>query len=128
MPAGCGPHPSAQNSQGIQTLLEAEKEAGKIVTKARQYRLQRLKDARTEAAKEIELLKAQKTREFQDFEKQFTGDSDESVQKAHQQTEASLAEIAAAVAKNKDAVIQKLLATIVQCEPKAHSNAKPGKV
>jgi len=53
-----------QNSQGIQTLLDAEKEAAKIVQKARQYRVQRLKDARTEAAKEIEELKAQKKCRF----------------------------------------------------------------
>lgn len=64
---------SASNSQGIQTLLEAEKESSKIVQKARQCnflflirtdRVQRLKDARTEAAKEIEQLKEQKKSEF----------------------------------------------------------------
>jgi V-type H+-transporting ATPase subunit G len=41
------------SSQGISTLLEAEKEASKVVQKARQYRIQRLKDARTEALKVI---------------------------------------------------------------------------
>jgi V-type H+-transporting ATPase subunit G len=39
------------STQGISTLLDAEKEASKIVQKARQYRIQRLKDARTEALK-----------------------------------------------------------------------------
>ncbi|EJT45598.1 hypothetical protein A1Q1_05935 [Trichosporon asahii var. asahii CBS 2479] len=58
----------AANSQGIQTLLEAEKEAAKVVQKARQYRVQKLKDARSEAAKEIEQYKAQKEADFKKFE------------------------------------------------------------
>jgi len=63
---------AAQQTQGIQTLLEAEKDAAKIVQQARQCsswfrsfpahngemrsvdRVQRLKDARSEAQKEIE--------------------------------------------------------------------------
>eukprot|EP00842_Homolaphlyctis_polyrhiza_P001468 jgi/Hompol1/2321/HPOL_005947-RA len=115
----------AQNSQGIQTLLEAEKEASKIVAKSRQYRVQRLKDARTEASKDIDALKAQKTQEFQEFEKQFAGDSDESVSKALQQTEQSLLDINEAIKKNKEAVIEKLLQTVAKCEAKLHPNAKP---
>ncbi|EGF83982.1 hypothetical protein BATDEDRAFT_84701 [Batrachochytrium dendrobatidis JAM81] len=117
----------AQNSQGIQTLLEAEKEASKIVAKSRQYRVQRLKDARLEASKEIEALKCQQSIQFQKFEQQFSGDSDDSVIKAQQQTEESLVEINAAVLKNKGAVIDKLLSTIVKCEPKIHVNARVGK-
>ena len=57
-------------STSIQLLLEAEKEAGKIVAKSRQYRIQRLKDARSEAIKEIEAIKAQKNAEFAQFEAQ----------------------------------------------------------
>ena len=69
--------------------MDAEREAAKIVQKAKQCksisfsfiftrwqsfipcccidRVQRLKDARSEAAKEIEELKAQKNTEYQDF-------------------------------------------------------------
>lgn len=72
--------------------MDAEREAAKIVQKAKQCkkdiyikgvggddskrgthmffvldRVQRLKDARSEAAKEIEELKAQKNAEYQDF-------------------------------------------------------------
>ena len=101
------------SSQGIQTLLEAEKEAAKVVQKARQCmssdrtiaqrspvrvladeldtettstccntsclcssvfmninvdRVQKLKDARAEAAKEIEAYRAQKEKDFTSFE------------------------------------------------------------
>ncbi|KAG1632226.1 hypothetical protein G6F45_004261 [Rhizopus arrhizus] len=58
---------SVSNSQGINTLLDAEREAAKIVQKAKQYRVQRAKDARLEAAKEIENIKAQKNAEYQSF-------------------------------------------------------------
>lgn len=61
---------SAQNTASIQTLLEAEKEAQQIVEKARQYRTQRVKDARSEAQKEIEKYKAKKEAEYKEYEKQ----------------------------------------------------------
>ena len=59
---------SAQNTASIQTLLEAEREAGQIVEKARSYRTQRLKDARAEAAKDVDGYKAKKETEFKEFE------------------------------------------------------------
>ncbi|PWA00541.1 hypothetical protein BB558_003404 [Smittium angustum] len=56
---------SSSNSQGIQALFDAEKEAAKIVEQARKYRVQRLKDAREEAAKEILLLQETKNKEVE---------------------------------------------------------------
>ncbi|KAJ3332945.1 H(+)-transporting V1 sector ATPase subunit G [Blyttiomyces sp. JEL0837] len=103
----------AQNSQGIQTLLEAEKDASKIVAKSRQYRVQRLKDARTEAAKEIEAMKAEKNHELANYEKQFSGSSDEAFNKVNAETDVKLQEINAAYRKNKDLVIEKLLAAVI---------------
>ena len=76
---------STQN-QGIQTLLDAEKEASKVVQQARQCasyasgdelatanqistdRVQKLKDARAEAEKEIVDYKQQKEHEFKEWE------------------------------------------------------------
>ncbi|KAL9601782.1 MAG: hypothetical protein Q9219_002272 [cf. Caloplaca sp. 3 TL-2023] len=58
---------SAQNSKGIQTLLDAEREAQKIVQKDRS---KRVKDARAEAQKEIEDYRKQKEDEYQKFEKE----------------------------------------------------------
>lgn len=81
-------------AQGIATLLDAEKEASQIVAKARECaslcsrsplsdldlmvsrnvtdRNQRLKDARGEASKEIEQLRAKKEAEFKEFENQVS--------------------------------------------------------
>ncbi|KAL6153665.1 hypothetical protein ACJBU6_08796 [Exserohilum turcicum] len=61
---------SAQNSAGIQTLLDAEREAQKIVQQAREYRTKRVKDARNEAQKEIDDYRNEKDAEYQKFEKE----------------------------------------------------------
>ncbi|CAG8433332.1 13064_t:CDS:2 [Ambispora gerdemannii] len=113
---------AAQNSQGITTLLEAEKEAAKTVQRARQYRVQRLKDARTEAAKEIEALKTQKNAEFQEFEAMHTGSSDQSFARVTTETEQKLQEVQAAVQKNHLLVTERLLTAITKVEPKIHRN------
>ncbi|KAJ3025323.1 UNVERIFIED_CONTAM: H(+)-transporting V1 sector ATPase subunit G [Siphonaria sp. JEL0065] len=114
----------AQNSQGIQTLLEAEKDASKIVTKARQYRVQRLKDARAEAQKEIEVLKAEKNKEFSGLEQKYSGSNDDSFAKVNAETDKKIIEIDAAYKQNKDQVIDRILASLVNVEPKVHINTR----
>ena len=123
--------------QGIATLLEAEKEAAKIVAKARQCnslflkkslkteldRVQRLKDAKTEATKEIEALKQEKQAQFIQSEKQFSGSTDSSTVQLNLETDKKLVEIEKVYKANKDKVIEKLLSTIVTCEPLPHVNA-----
>jgi len=116
---------AASNSQGIQTLLEAEKEAAKIVQKAKQYRAQRLKDARTDAARDIETLKAQKNSEYQAFDTEHSGESDQISAKVTDETEAKLSELQVVFMDNKEKVIAKLLKTLVNVQPTAHINAKP---
>jgi len=115
---------AAQNSQGIQTLLEAEKEASKIVQKARQYRVDRLKAARSEAEKEIQALKAQKVAEFAAFEKEHIGSSDEVNQKNTRESEEQIANIKATFQQNKNQVLDKLVKCVVTVEPKVHINSK----
>ncbi|RUS30444.1 H+-ATPase G subunit-domain-containing protein [Jimgerdemannia flammicorona] len=115
---------AASNSQGIQTLLEAEKEAAKIVQKAKQFRTERLKAARTEAAKEIDTLKAQKNAEYQAFDTEHSGEADQLVAKVSQETEAKLIEVQTAFAQNKEIVIAKLLETMTNVQPAVHVNAK----
>ncbi|KAG0304987.1 H(+)-transporting V1 sector ATPase subunit G [Dissophora globulifera] len=115
---------AASNSTGIQTLLEAEKEAAKIVQKARQYRVQRLKDARAEAAKEIDELKVSKNEAFKNFEQEHAGSSDQTSHRVEVETEQKRVEIEEAFAKNREAVLQKLLETVYTVEPKIHRNAR----
>ncbi|KAI9225303.1 MAG: H+-ATPase G subunit-domain-containing protein [Piptocephalis tieghemiana] len=113
----------ASNSQGIQTLLEAEKEASKIVAKARQYRVQRLKDARTEASKEIEELKARRASEFQHMEQGDSGSADAFVKDLQKDTQEKIDAVRQAYDANNEKVISFLLNKIIDVEAKVHPNA-----
>ncbi|KAI9208624.1 H+-ATPase G subunit-domain-containing protein [Polychytrium aggregatum] len=116
---------SQSNNQGISTLLEAEKEASKVIQKARQYRVQRLKDARSEAAKEIDVLKGEKQQEFVQFEQQFAGSSDSAFAGVTKETDDRLTSINAAYLQHKHTVIDKMLAAVENVHPKIHPNAIP---
>ncbi|KAG5635266.1 hypothetical protein H0H81_011891 [Sphagnurus paluster] len=115
---------AAQQSQGIQTLLEAEKEAAKIVQQARQYRVQRLKDARAEASKEIEQYKQAKEQEFRAFESSHAGTTSVAQTAVDKETEDKLQAISASYNQAKDAVVQKLLDRVVLVNPELHRNLK----
>jgi len=54
----------ASQSQGIQKLLEAEKEATRLVEEARKYKLKRLKEAKNEAKAETESFQAERSAKF----------------------------------------------------------------
>lgn len=115
---------AGQQSQGIQTLLEAEKEASKIVQQARQYRVQKLKDARTEASKEIEEYKQAKEREFKAFEASHAGTTISAQTAVDRETEIKLREITKSYNENKDAVVKKLLDRVVLVDNKLHRNLR----
>ncbi|KAL7425086.1 hypothetical protein Q5752_000774 [Cryptotrichosporon argae] len=120
----CTPSNMAANSQGIQTLLEAEKEAAKVVQKARQYRVQKLKDARTEAAKEIDAYRAAKDDEFKRFESDHTSRTTTSQTTIDDSTKKQLTALDEAVAAHSAEVIDKIVGRVLQCEPKLHPNLK----
>jgi len=109
-------------SRGIQTLLEAEKEAAKVVQEARQYRVQRLKEARTQAQKEIEAYAGLKNAEFEKIEEKTKGLIDKAQAAVDRDIKIKLLAVGEAFGKNKDAVAQKLLDRVVLVEPKLHRN------
>ncbi|KAF3939891.1 hypothetical protein ABW19_dt0210246 [Dactylella cylindrospora] len=108
---------------GIQTLLNAEQDAQKIVQKDR---VQRVKDARSEAQKEIEEYRQKKEEEFQKFEAEHTGSNILAEKEAEKEIEGKLVEIEEAGKKSRDQVISDLLAavTTVNAEPHINSKAK----
>ncbi|KAG7006925.1 hypothetical protein G7Y79_00012g032610 [Physcia stellaris] len=126
---------SAQNSKGIQTLLDvstsispaahdhadcpkqAEREAQKIVQKAREYRTKRVKDARNEAQKEIEEYRKQKDEEFKKFEKEHTSGNKKAEEDASQDAEEQLKSIKEAGSKTGDKVIEDLLRVVTDVKP-----------
>jgi V-type H+-transporting ATPase subunit G len=80
-------------------------------------RVQRLKDARNEALKEIDLLKATKLQEFASYEKSYENNigkvnSDQLSIMENEQTK-----VKNCFEKNKDLVIEKLLKQVQECVP-----------
>jgi V-type H+-transporting ATPase subunit G len=103
---------SAQNSAGIQTLLDAEREAQKIVQKAREYRTKRVKEARDEAKKEIEAYKKQKDDEFKRFEFEHTSGNKKAEEDANKDAETKMKEIKEAGKKGQNQIVESLLKAV----------------
>ncbi|KAL1990422.1 hypothetical protein VTN49DRAFT_6261 [Thermomyces lanuginosus] len=108
---------SAQNSAGIQTLLDAEREAQKIVQQAREYRTKRIKDARTEAQREIDEYRRRKEEEFKKFEAEHTSGYKKAEEEADRDAEGQLAEIREVGKKVGDKVVEDLIAAVVDVRP-----------
>ncbi|KAJ2446048.1 hypothetical protein GGF42_005806, partial [Coemansia sp. RSA 2424] len=102
---------SASNSQGIHTLLEAEKEASSIVEQARAYRVKRLRDARTEAAKDISELQTRKNSELVGIQQKSVNQSEltESIQR---DTDEKLAGIRSQFEQHKQQAVAKLVEAV----------------
>ncbi|KAK1248860.1 hypothetical protein MKX08_007080 [Trichoderma sp. CBMAI-0020] len=123
---------SAQNSAGIQTLLDAEREASKIVQKAREsndynsdiqtthiVRTKRVKEARDEAKKEIADYKASKEDEFKKFEAEHSKGNEAAEQEASKEAEKQIEVIKEAGKKNQDTVVKNLLQAVFDVKPVA---------
>ncbi|KAF2258422.1 V-type ATPase [Lojkania enalia] len=108
---------SAQNSAGIQTLLDAEREAQKIVQKAREYRTKRVKDARSEAQKEIDDYKKGKEEEFKKFEKEHSSGNKKAEEDAKKETDAKVKEIGEIGNKSGGKVVEQLLTAVTNVKP-----------
>ncbi|KAF2017842.1 vacuolar ATPase-like protein [Aaosphaeria arxii CBS 175.79] len=108
---------SAQNSAGIQTLLDAEREAQKIVQKAREYRTKRVKDARSEAQKEIEEYRKEKDEEFQKFEKEHTSGNKKAEEDANKETDEKIKEIEGIGKKSGPKVVEQLINAVTNAKP-----------
>ncbi|GIZ42638.1 hypothetical protein CKM354_000589800 [Cercospora kikuchii] len=105
---------AAQNSAGIQTLLDAEREAQKIVQKDR---TKRVKDARSEAQKEIEEYRNQKEEEFKQFESQHTSGNKKAEEDADKETNQKLDEIKGIGKKTGPKVVEDLLKAVMDVQP-----------
>ncbi|KAJ1724775.1 hypothetical protein LPJ53_000982 [Coemansia erecta] len=109
---------SASSSQGIHTLLEAEKEASKIVTQAREYRVKRLNNARTDAAAEIATIQERKNRELAEIQ-QKSVDQEELTQRIQRDTDERMSAIRQEFEQNKQLAVQKLVEAVTTVESSA---------
>ncbi|KAF3010333.1 hypothetical protein G7054_g281 [Neopestalotiopsis clavispora] len=108
---------SAQNSQGIQTLLDAEKNASKIVQQAREYRTKRVREARDEAKKEIDDYRKSKEDEFKKFESEHAAGNKQAEDEANKEAETKITEIKSAGKKSQDKVVADLLKAVFEVKP-----------
>ncbi len=137
--AAIGPSTTPVSSGGhssIQILLDAEKEASVQVNQARQciemnifsfllflVRVQRLKDARTQAEAEIEELKAKKKEEFIAYEKTVVSGLDETIVEQTRMTEVELGKTRSLAQSNREAILKLLIDKVLSVEPQLHPNA-----
>lgn len=112
---------SQQN--GIATLLKAEKEAHEIVSTARQYRQDKLKQAKADAAGEIATYKKQKEQELKDFEASNAGGVDGLEKDAEAQVEAELKQIQEIASRKKSDVVKLLISAVIKPSGEMHVNA-----
>ncbi|KAJ5782121.1 hypothetical protein N7457_003895 [Penicillium paradoxum] len=112
---------SAQNSAGIQTLLDAEREAQKIVQKDR---TKRIRDAKAEAQKEIEEYKKQKEDEYKKFEAEHSSGFKVAEEEANKEAETKLQEIKVAGEKQGDKVVADLIRVTTDVKPEVPEKIK----
>ncbi|KAI0873775.1 vacuolar ATPase [Hypoxylon argillaceum] len=105
---------SAQNSTGIQTLLDAEREASKIVQKVR---TKRVREARDEAKKEIDAYRKAKEEEFKKFEAEHTKGNKQAEDEANKEADGNIQEIQASGKKNQSGVVADLLKGVLDVKP-----------
>jgi len=111
----------AQKSQGIQQLLAAEKKAADLVADARKRKTKRLKQAKEEAAAEIEQFRNECEKKFK--EKQASEMGQEDFQKRiTDETGQRLEEMASQIQTNKGAVIDRMLDLVYDINPELHEN------
>ncbi|KAI9900097.1 hypothetical protein N3K66_004359 [Trichothecium roseum] len=108
---------SAQNSSGIQTLLDAERDASKIVQKAREFRTKRVREARDEAKQEIADYKAAKEDEFKKFEAEHSQGNQQAEDEANKEAEQQIITIKEAGKKSQANVIKGLLSAVLEPKP-----------
>ncbi|KAH3673278.1 hypothetical protein WICMUC_003737 [Wickerhamomyces mucosus] len=99
-----------------------EKEAHKIVAEARQYRTDRLKQAKVDANAEVEAYKQKKLAELKEFESQVRL-NEAADKEAQEQVQTELHEIKELAAKKKDEVVKLLVNAVIKPTPELHVNA-----
>ena len=88
---------------------------------------QRLKEAKEEAAREIEDYRKHREHQFQEEQKKFHGSKDDFQQKMKKETDVKLKTIENEVSEHKEEVILQLLKLVYDIKPELHINYREGK-
>merc|ERR1712066_801339 len=112
----------ASQSEGIQRLLEAEKEAQKDVDAARRQKAKKLKQAKDEAKAEIQIFTKEREAQFKEKEAAIMGGKNDLQQNINAQTQQKIAEMSVRVADRQDDVIHKLVQSVQNVVPELPRN------
>lgn len=112
----------ASQSQGIQQLLQAEKRAAEKVSEARKRKNRRLKQAKEEAQAEIEQYRLQREKEFKAKEAAALGSHGSCSTEVEKDTQKKMSILQTYFKKNRDEVLDNLLAFVCDIRPEIHEN------
>eukprot|EP00730_Choanoeca_flexa_P001903 TRINITY_DN10832_c1_g1_i2.p1 TRINITY_DN10832_c1_g1~~TRINITY_DN10832_c1_g1_i2.p1 ORF type:complete len:121 (+),score=46.02 TRINITY_DN10832_c1_g1_i2:462-824(+) len=110
------------NSKGVKALLEAEAKAAEKVKRARNEKVQKMKQAKQLAAEEIEKFKASKQSEFDSQATANVGTGNDDSAQIQKDTEAKLKGLQESVSSNQEDVISKLLDIVCKVDVVVHEN------
>lgn len=85
---------------------------------------QRLKEAKEEAGKEIELYRKEREAQFNAKKKNFDGSKDDFKQKMEREKIEKLVKIDQDISANKKVVIDRLLDVVYEIKPELHQNKR----
>lgn len=88
-------------------------------------RVEKIKEARSEAASEIEALRAAKQEEFVVYEREILGSLQTGLHQVEQETEIKLEETKRLAKLKQDEVVKLLLCAVTECDPRRHWNFQP---
>lgn len=98
---------------GITRLLQAEREAQAIVTAARKAKTDRLKQAKTEAEREIKAYKAQREEQYQTRVAEDSNSSGANVKRLENESKIAVQAVEKNVAAKKKEVLDTLLSYVM---------------
>eukprot|EP00794_Sanderia_malayensis_P005052 gene5052-5710_t len=111
----------ASQSQGIQQLLAAEKKAAELVADARKRKTKRLKQAKEEAAADIEQYRGECEIKFREKQKNQQG-KDDFQARNNKDTDVRLDQMGQLVDKNQDEIMNRILSLVYDIKPELHQN------
>ncbi|XP_077517303.1 V-type proton ATPase subunit Vha13 isoform X1 [Amblyomma americanum] len=100
-------------------------ETCKAFSSASECKAKRLKQAKDEAEVEIGKFKAEKERQFKEYEARHMGSKEDIAAKIEAETRQKMNEMNQLVAQHKKAVIEKLLSLVYDIDPQVHRNFRP---
>lgn len=116
----------ASQTQGIQELLRAEKQAGEKVSEARKRKARRLKQAKEESQADVERYRQERERAFHNYNEQHMGSRDDIAKRIDQETDARLRQQEEDVGTKSHVVVNRILEVVHDIKPQLHTNIASG--